>query len=419
MKFENIGINKEVVKALKEMGIEEPTDIQEKTIPEILKGNDIIGISKTGSGKTFAFGTPVLDKIKNGQGIQLLVVVPVRELAEQVAKELRKCSKYLNPTIAVIYGGVSMDPQQHNLRKADIIVGTPGRLVDHLNRRNLNLSKIKVVVLDEADKMATMGFIEDVEELLRATPKSRQTLLFGATISEEIAKLRDRYMNKPQVIKSAAHVDETLLNQYYYDVEQKEKFSLLVHLIKKEKPKLGIVFCSTRRNTEVVAKNLQKYDIEAREVHGKMGQASRTKVIEGFHKGKPHILVATAVAARGLDIKNVTHVFNYDIPRNAEEYIHQVGRTARAGVTGKAISLLTQMDHANFSAVLRRYPVKVTKLPIEEFEKIKFDSGKGNQSYGHGGGFYRRDNRPRRDNRDNRNDRRFGRNDKPRVRYNL
>ena len=417
MKFENLGINKEVIKALNEIGINEPTDIQEKVIPPILAGNDIIGISKTGSGKTFAFGSSTVDKIKNGQGIQLLVVVPVRELAEQVAKELRKCTKYLKFDITVIYGGVSMDPQRSNLRRADIVVGTPGRLVDHLNRRNMDLTKVKIVILDEADKMASMGFVEDVEDLLRATPKSRQTLLFGATISEEIAKLRDRYMKNPKVIKSAVHVGDDLLNQFYYDVDQKEKFSLLVHLIKKEKPKLGIVFCSTRRNTEIVAKNLKKYDIEAKEIHGKMGQGSRLNVIEGFHKGKPHILVATAVAARGLDIKNVTHIFNYDIPRNSEEYIHQVGRTARAGVAGKAISLLSQMDHANFSAVLKRYPVKITKLPKEEFEKVKFDSGKSQNS---GGGFYRRDNYPRRDNRDNRNDRRFGRkNDRPRVRYNL
>ncbi len=376
MDFKELKIKEEIVKALTEMEITEPTDIQEKVIPEIKKGLDVIGVSKTGSGKTFAFGLPLMDKIVIGQGIQALIVVPVRELAEQVGKEIRKFTKYLKPNIVIVYGGVSLGPQTDDLRRADIVVGTPGRLLDHLNRNSLNLSKVKIVVLDEADKMASMGFIEDVEEILAKTPKIRQTLLFGATISNEIAMLRDRHMRNPVVMKSAMHVNEALLNQYYYDIDMKEKFSMLVHLINKENPKLAMIFCSTRRNADLVAKNLQKNNIDAHAIHGGLSQHGRLKVLEGFHKGKPHILVATAVAARGLDIKNVSHVFNYDVPRNPEEYIHQVGRTARAGESGKAITLLGQSDHDNFSAVLRRYPVKVEKLPREEFARIMFDAGK-------------------------------------------
>ncbi len=376
MKFEELKIKTEIVTALNEMDITEPTDIQNKSIPVIKAGSDIIGISKTGSGKTLAFSVEILEKIEPGKGIQALVVVPVRELAEQVAKEIRKFGKYLKPDVAVIYGGVSLAPQTEHLRRADIVVGTPGRLLDHLNRNSLNLSKVKIVVLDEADKMASMGFIQDIEKILHATPKTRQTLLFGVTIDQDIAKIRDRYMKHPAVIKSDAHVASENLPQFYYDVDMKEKFSLLVHLIKKEQPKLAIVFCSTIRNAEVVAKNLFKQNIDARVMHGKMSQHGRLKVLEGFHRGVPHILVATAVAARGFDVKGVSHVFNYDLSQNPEEYVHQIGRTARAGGSGKAITLLSQKDHVTFNLVLKKYPVKISKLPHENFARIPFDTGR-------------------------------------------
>ena len=234
MDFKELGIKQEIIKALSEEDIIEPTDIQIKVIPEIKSGNDVIAISKTGSGKTIAFGSTILDNIKAGQGVQVLIVVPVRELAEQVAREIRKLTKYMKLSTTVVYGGVSLQPQIFQIKKSDIVVGTPGRLVDHLSRRSLDLSKIKVVVLDEADKMSTMGFIEDIEILLKATPKQRQTLLFGATISDDVSKLKNHYMKSPVVIKSQAHVEENYLNQFYYDVDIKEKFSMLVHLIKKE-----------------------------------------------------------------------------------------------------------------------------------------------------------------------------------------
>lgn len=376
MNFRELKIKEEIVKALDELGIVEPTDIQNKTIPIIKSKSDIIGVSKTGSGKTLAFSIEILENINHGKGIQSLVVVPVRELAEQVAKEIRKFGKYLKQDVAVVYGGVSLTPQAEHLRKADIVVGTPGRLLDHINRGSLNLSKAKIVVLDEADKMATMGFIQDVEKILQATPKDRQTLLFGATIDHDIAKIRDKYMKSPVVLRSEAHVGSESLPQFYYDVDIREKFSFLVHLIKKEQPKLAIVFCSTIRTAEIVAKNLYKQSIDARVMHGKMSQYSRLKVLEGFHKGMPHVLVATAVAARGLDIKGITHIINYDVSRNSEEYIHQIGRTARAGGSGKAITLLSQNDYESFSAVLKRYPVKITKLPKEQFVRIPFDTGR-------------------------------------------
>src|SRR3989344_4351547 len=376
MKFKELGIKEEIALALHEMGITEPTDIQNKVIPKIIAGADVIGISKTGSGKTFAFATPIIDHIKPGEGIQILIVVPIRELSEQIAKEIRKFTKHLKLDMAVIYGGVSLQPQADQLRRASIVVGTPGRLLDHLRRNSLNLSRVKVVVLDEADKMASMGFIEDIELILKATPKTRQTLLFGATISNEIAKIRDRYMKSPIVISSESHVDKKLLDQYYYDIDMKEKFSLLVHLIKKEKPKLALVFCSTRRNSEIISKNLNAQGIHNHCIHGGLTQNRRLHVIDDFHKGRPEILVATAVAARGLDIKGISHVFNYDVPRDPEEYIHQIGRTARAGESGKAITLLSQNDHPMFSSILHKYRMNIPKLPKEEFPRVMFDTGR-------------------------------------------
>ncbi len=376
MNFIQLGIKEQIADALTAQGITEPTDIQQKVIPEILKGSDLIGISKTGSGKTIAFSAPILSTLHFGKGIQFLIVVPIRELAEQISKEIMKFAKELHPRIATIYGGVSMGPQTSNLRVADIVVGTPGRLLDHLQRGSLDLRRVKVAVLDEADKMATMGFIEDVERILQATPTERQTLLFGATITDEIAKLRDRYMRKPVTIRSAVHVEEHLLNQYYYDVDMKEKFSLLVHLLRKEKPKLAMIFCASRRNTENVSRNLKLQHLDAHHIHGGLSQSARLHIIDGFHKGRPEILVATAVAARGLDIKGVTHVFTYDVPKDSEEYVHQIGRTARAGGSGKAITLLASHDYPLFSAIINRYPVKIQKLPPEPFARIPFDSGK-------------------------------------------
>ncbi|MBI5391875.1 DEAD/DEAH box helicase [Candidatus Woesearchaeota archaeon] len=376
MNFSELGIRQEIVNALTENNITEPTEIQGKVIPTIKAGSDVIGVSKTGSGKTIAFATPILERIEKGKGVQILVLVPVRELAEQVAKEIRKFAKYMSPCIATVYGGVSLGPQADALRRAEIVVATPGRLLDHLERRSVDLSRVKVMVLDEADKMASMGFIDDVEKIIQKTPQARQTLLFGATISDEIARLRDRYMKNPQIIKAKAHVENNLLNQFYYDVDMREKFSMLVHLLKKEAPNRAMIFCATRRIADIVARNLNLQQIRSQPIHGGMSQSARLKVLDGFHRGAPTILVATAVAARGLDIKGVSHIFNYSLSRDPEEYIHQIGRTARAGASGKAITLLSQDDHSLFSAILQRYPVKVQKLEREEFAKVAFDPGK-------------------------------------------
>ena len=388
MIFEELNVKKELVQGLKEMGLKEPTEIQTKAIPLIKQGKDVISISKTGSGKTAAFGVPILENIKQGQGIQYLIIAPVRELAVQISNELRKFGKYIKFSVTTVYGGVSINPQIEAMQRADIVVSTPGRLLDHLENYDLKLDKIKCVVLDEADKMVEMGFIEDIRKILNETPNNRQTLLFGATISNEIDELKQEYMHDPAVAQAESHVDEEYLEQYYYDVKQFEKFSLLVHLLKKEKKDLAIVFCSARSTVEMVTKNLRDNGIKADMIHGKLTQNRRLKVIENFHKGRPNILVASAVAARGLDIKDVSHIFNYDLSQDAQEYVHRVGRTARAGKQGKAITLLSERDHDVFREILNRYPVKVEQLPLENFERLRFNSGRrfGGRGSFRGGG---------------------------------
>ena len=394
MIFEELNINKELVRGLNEMGLTEPTEIQVKAIPLIKQGKDVISISKTGSGKTAAFGVPILENIKHGQGVQYLVVVPVRELAVQISKELKKFGKHIRFSAATVYGGVSINPQIEAIERADIVVGTPGRLLDHLENHKLDLSRIKCVVLDEADKMVEMGFINDIRRILNKTPKNRQMLLFGATLSNEIEILKREYMHQPLTARTESHVGEEYLEQYYYDVKQHEKFSLLVHLLKKEEKDLAIIFCSTRSTVEAITKNLRENGIKVDMIHGKLTQNRRLRVIENFHKGMPNVLVASAVAARGLDIKDVTHIFNYDLSQDAQEYIHRVGRTARAGKSGKAITLLSERDHDVFREILSRYPVNVKQLPLEDFERLKFNAGnrgsfRGRGRFGSRGGFGR------------------------------
>lgn len=372
MNFEELKVKPEIVTALTEMGIVTPTQIQEQAIPFVKEGRDVIGKSKTGSGKTAAFGIPVLEKIVPGKGIQALILAPTRELAVQIAKEMQKFGKNMRFSITTVYGGVSINPQIDELRRADIVVATPGRLLDHVNRRTINLTKVNCFVLDEADKMVEMGFIEDVTLILERIPKTRQILLFGATLSDEIKRLQQKFMRNPAVAKAEEQVQEDFLEQFYYNVQPSEKFSLLIHLLKKPEVFRAIIFCSARSTVELVARNLHAQGIKSEMIHGKLSQNKRLSVIENLNKGKTDVIVASAVAARGLDIKDVTHVINYDLSKDPQEYIHRIGRTARAGESGKAITLLSQRDHDAFSAIQRRFPVNVQLLPKEAFPQIGF-----------------------------------------------
>ncbi|MCX6748764.1 MAG: DEAD/DEAH box helicase [Candidatus Pacearchaeota archaeon] len=385
-KFKKLGIDEAVLKVVDEFGFQEPSEIQEKAIPLVLQGKDVIAGSATGSGKTLVFGAGIVRYCSKIGKIQSLVLTPTRELAEQVANELKKFSKYKHMSIVSIYGGVAIEPQMEKLRNADVVVGTPGRILDHLKRRTLNLTQVKVLVLDEADRMLDMGFIYDVESIIRYCPKTRQTLLFSATISADIANLASRYMINPIEILAQAYVEESKLHQVYYDVSSKEKFSALVYLLKKEEPGLVMVFCNTRRTVDFVANNLEKAGIEASATHGGHSQSKRTSTLEEFHSSKVYVLVCTDVAARGLDIKNVSHVYNYDIPKTSKEYIHRVGRTARAGKEGKAISIVSDKDYENFREVLKDTSLEINEEKFTEQLPIlyirPFDRHRSGARYG-------------------------------------
>ncbi len=379
MNFQEMNIDPAIIRSLEEQGINEPTPIQEQAIPLIKSGKDVVGISKTGSGKTIAFGAPLLEHIQPGQGFQALIMAPIRELAVQIADELQKLSKYKRCSIATVYGGVSLNPQIDAIAQADIVVGTPGRLRDHLERRNLDVGSVKYVILDEADKMVEMGFIEDISRILDYMPEQKQMLLFGATISTEIEKLKRQYMHSPEMAETEHFVKEDLLEQFYYNLEPRDKFSLLVHLLKKVDHGKAIIFCSARSTVELVAKNLHREGISSEMMHGKLSQNRRLQVIDAFHKNKVDVLVASSVAARGLDIKDVTYIFNYDLSPDPQEYIHRIGRTARAGESGKAITLLCHRDYEAFDQILRRYHCPVQELQAGEYPRLRFETHRENR----------------------------------------
>jgi ATP-dependent RNA helicase DeaD len=297
----------------------------------------------------------VIERVTPGAGLQALILTPTRELAEQVTNALRGFSFQKKLKIISVYGGVAIGPQIHDLAWADVVVATPGRLLDHLDRRTINLSKVKLLVLDEADRMLDMGFIDDVEKIIRICPKNRQTLFFSATISGKIRDLGQRYMNNPIKVSATKLVDPSKLKQVYYDVPRNMKLSLLVYLLKKENADLVMVFCNTRNNTDFVVKNLKANQIRAIAIHGGLSQNKRTNTIQSFNDAKVRVLVCTDVAARGLHIDNVSHVYNYDLPADSKDYVHRIGRTARAGEKGKVINLLCDADYDNFSKIQRDY----------------------------------------------------------------
>jgi len=399
--FEELGLSKEILEAIMKLGFNEPTKIQKESIPLILQGKDVIGESATGSGKTLAFGCGMIEKAIPGKGIQALVLTPTRELCEQVCKDLRTFSIHKKLRITPVYGGVSIDRQFDELRRAEIVVATPGRLLDHLGRGTIDLSKVKVFVLDEADAMLEMGFIEDVEQIIEACPKERQTMCFSATMYWEIKQLADKYMKQPVDISATKMVDPTKLKQIYYDVARNMKLSLLVHLLQEQKDGMAMIFCNSRRTTDFVVQNLKTNHIKSTAIHGGMSQNKRLRTIDLFNKGKAGALICTDVAARGLHIDNVSHVFNYDIPKDAKDYVHRIGRTARAGEEGTAVNLLCDYDYDNFNRVLdtyNEYVIDSVQAPylkravmirVEESPRSRFggngrSNGYGNRSHGNG-----------------------------------
>jgi len=357
--FENLGLSHELQTTIGNLGFSEPTQIQALSIPHIMEGKDVIGESATGSGKTLAFGCAIAERVIPRGGLQALILTPTRELAEQVKDSLKQLC---NLNIIAVYGGVAIGPQINSLPRTDVVVATPGRMLDHLNRRTIDTSKVSLMVLDEADRMFEMGFIEDVEQIIRACPSRKQTLFFSATISSRVKSLANNYMVKPEIVMAKKHVDPSKLKQVYYDVDRNMKLSLLVHLLQHEKSGLVMVFCNTRRNTDFVVKNLKANQVNAIAIHGGLTQNKRTRTIELFNGAKVGVLVCTDVASRGLDIDNVSHIYNYDLPKDANDYVHRIGRTARAGEEGIVVNLLCDVDHDNFSRILNDYDFKIEKV---------------------------------------------------------
>lgn len=406
--FEKLGLCEHVLKTISTKKFEKPSEIQKKTIPLILEGTDVIAGSATGSGKTLAFSAGIIKNTEKGTGIRGLILTPTRELAEQVAGAISELAYHKKLEIVPVYGGISINNQIKKLTYADIVVATPGRLLDHLQRNSVNLSKVKFLVLDEADRMWDMGFKDDVGKIVKACPKDRQTLLFSATISSELVDFSEKYMKTPIEVSTENYVDASKLKQVYYDARDDEKFSLLVYLLEHEKSHLVMIFCNTRRNTDFVAKNLNKNGISAQAIHGGMEQNKRSRVMKNFDNSRVNVLVCTDVAGRGLDISGISHIYNYDLPLDAKDYIHRIGRTARAGAEGIAISILASRDYNNFMNIQKHNQnLVIERIMTPLFKKIhiKFDSSRrfrGNfvrRDQSKRRSFHRRDARGSRDNR--------------------
>jgi ATP-dependent RNA helicase DeaD len=400
--FQELGLSAEVLRALDENGFKDPFPIQELSIPLILKGMDVIGQAHTGTGKTAAFSLPILNNIKRNGPIQALILVPTRELAMQVTNEIRKFSKYVGIRTLAVYGGQSMSLQITQLRKGvQIVVATPGRLIDHVKRGTIQLEAAKFVVLDEADRMLDMGFIDDIKFILFYVDEDRQTCLFSATIPPEISRLAQDYMKNPHEVKlNEEEISLDTIDQSYLIVEERQKFKHLCNFIKSRDEKQTIVFAATKQRTQRLAIELKQQGLRAITIHGDLSQKQRDDSMHRFRTGSEDILVATDIAARGIDVPAIGHVINYDIPDDPLIYFHRIGRTARAGGTGKAISLVSQDRVDDFTRILKNTELPIKRLNDEmgiEVPRIQShprtnwrrNSGYGGR-YGSGGGYRNR-----------------------------
>jgi ATP-dependent RNA helicase DeaD len=376
--FRNLGLSDNALRALEKKGFEEPTQIQEKTIPLFLKKNvDIIGQAQTGTGKTAAFGLPLIERLKEGlHDVQALILVPTRELALQVSEEINSLKEEKRLQIIAVYGGQSIEQQLWRLKKGvDIVVGTPGRILDHINRKSLKLKNISHLVLDEADEMLNMGFIDDVEEILKHTNLERRTLLFSATMPQSIINLAAKYMREYEIVRiQKEQLTTHLTEQIYFEVNPADKLEALCRIIDIEKVFYGLVFCRTKVDVDNLTNKLIERGYDAEALHGDISQYQRERILDKFKKKRINILVATDVAARGIDIINLTHVINYSLPQDPEYYVHRVGRTGRAGKEGTAITFVTPDEYRKlvFIKRLTRADIRREKLPkIEDVISLK------------------------------------------------
>ncbi len=378
LKFEEIGLSNELIKAVKDMGFEEATPIQSKAISKILEGKDIIGQSQTGTGKTAAFGLPCIDMVDvNNKKLQIVILSPTRELAIQICEEFRKFLKYKEDIkVLPVYGGQPIERQIVALKKGvQIVVGTPGRVMDHMKRRTLKMETVKTVVLDEADEMLDMGFREDIETILDKIPEDRQTILFSATMAKEIMELTDKYLLNPEMIK-VARKELTVPNieQTYFEIKEKTKVEATSRLIDMHCPELVVIFCNTKKRVDELVEHLQGRGYFAEGLHGDLKQIQRDIVMKKFRNRTIEILVATDVAARGIDVDDVDMVINYDLPQDEEYYVHRIGRTGRAGRSGKAFSFVVGREIYKLRDIMKytKAKVKLGKLPsLTDIEETK------------------------------------------------
>lgn len=365
--FQDLGISSEVLRALSDMGFEEPSPIQEKTIPLCLQGFDLIGQAQTGTGKTAAFAVPLVERVDgNSPYVQALILTPTRELCIQVAGEVAKIGKYSHLKTLPVYGGQSVDRQIRALHHGvQVIIGTPGRVMDHINRGTLKLEHLKILVLDEADEMLDMGFVDDVEFILQKTPSSRQTLLFSATMPNEILRLSNRYLKDPKRITiSPERLAAPKVQQVYYEMRGHDRVDGLTRILDMENVDRAIVFCRTKKSCDELSEDLQARGYLAEAIHGDLNQAQRDRVMRRFRDGTIELLVATDVAARGIDIENISHVVNYEIPQDPEAYVHRIGRTGRAGRSGVAITLIHPREFKQLRTIERSVKSRIERRDV-------------------------------------------------------
>lgn len=375
LSFTDLGLQPALEQAIKDLGFEEPTPIQSLAIPVVRDGRDMIGQAHTGTGKTAAYGIPLLERIEAGKpAIQALVLCPTRELAIQVSEELAKLARHLRGiTIIPVYGGQPIERQFGALRKGvQVVIATPGRLIDHLDRRTINLNSVSMVVLDEADEMLDMGFREDIEKILHRVPEKRQTVLFSATMSDEILALTRKFLTEPRMIKVVhGHLAVPAIEQRYFEVRESEKVEVLSRLVDFYDPKLVLVFCNTKRKVDELCRQLQARGYLAEGLHGDMEQKERERVMTRFRTGGTDILVATDVAARGIDVEEITLVINYDVPQDPEYYIHRIGRTGRAGKSGKAFTFVTGKEMWKLRDIQKFAKIRIGRHAIPEEKDLK------------------------------------------------
>ena len=369
MRFNELNLSREVLQAIEEMGFVNPSEVQEHTIPEILDGHDLLAQAQTGTGKTASFGIPMIEKIQdnNYETLQGLVLVPTRELARQVSEELQKLSKHKTfIKVLAIYGGADMGKQLRELKRgASIVVGTPGRIMDHMKRKTLHLSNLKFLVLDEADEMFDMGFRDDMKTIIEKTNDDRQTLFFSATFDNEIKEFSKLYQNNPKkVIIEKKELTAEKIKQYYLELNRNMKTEILNRLILIHKPKKSIIFCNTKRMVENLEEEIAQKGYKVDSLHGDMRQSSRDNVMKKFRKGTIDVLIATDVAARGLDVSDIDIVFNYDLPQQAEYYVHRIGRTARAGKKGLSFTFVTSRDYPKFREIEKYANIKMERIDL-------------------------------------------------------